>query len=156
MFVCVEQGEAARREALMMSKLHRCMQYAKRERNIDLFLYFERLYEDEQQTDHMFVGVHEMCTLTCKKPCPPGSHLTCRAAEFMSAYNDFKVCVCVCVRFLVCVSPCVCLCPPVSVRLSSCLCVCGCACVCVCVCVCPPVPVGDDGGQVPGAHPREP
>jgi hypothetical protein len=75
----------------MMSKLHRCMQEAKRQRNIDLFTYFERVYENEADTDHMFVGIHELCTLTSKRPCPPNTHNTCLAAEFIEAYNQLKV-----------------------------------------------------------------
>ena len=85
------QDEAFRRESLMMSKLHRCMQAAKRQRNLDLFKYFEQVYENEANTDHVFMGVHELCTLTTKRPCPSTSHNSCLAAELVESYNQFKV-----------------------------------------------------------------
>ena len=75
----------------MMSTLHRCMQAAKRQRNINIFRYFEEIYESEPHSDHMFIGLHELCTLTSKKACAANTHTDCLAAKFIDAYNQLKV-----------------------------------------------------------------
>lgn len=47
----------------MMSKLHKCMMEAKRQKNIDLFRYLEGVYENGTDTDHMFIGESIVCQL---------------------------------------------------------------------------------------------
>jgi hypothetical protein len=43
-------------ERVFQSAMHRCMQAAKRHRNLNLIEYVENIYETEAQTDHMYLS----------------------------------------------------------------------------------------------------
>ena len=83
--------ENVRRYGLVDAAMHACMQGAKRCRHIDLFRYFENLYETQPNSDSLFMGIDELCMLTKKEPCPRTGHTTCLAHHFMEAYNNLKV-----------------------------------------------------------------
>ena len=61
----VPQEERYFREEVYLSLMHKCMQLAKRERHMDLFKYFENLYESEKDSDHMFMGTRWAGHRTC-------------------------------------------------------------------------------------------
>jgi hypothetical protein len=97
--------------------MHRLMRMAKLNRNLDMYVYFDKAYEGSVEGDvSMYVGVHELCHLTSKVPCGIGQHRECEAMKCMQAYNALKVrvgaavvsprarvCVCCVLRAVCCV-----------------------------------------------------
>lgn len=71
--------------------LRDCSRKAKRNNNVSLFNYFERLYEDTAGSDCLYSGVHEICTLVRSYPCNPGFHRDCEARHLVATYIDVKV-----------------------------------------------------------------
>lgn len=112
------ERDAYRRTRAYYSAMHRLAHGAKVHRNIDLFKYFQRLYDREPDSDKLVVGewprpvgarrgrartllhppgahagLDELCELSAQRPCALGCHEAnqCRAFKAVAAYGEFKV-----------------------------------------------------------------
>mmetsp|Transcript_16145 Transcript_16145/g.56318 ORF Transcript_16145/g.56318 Transcript_16145/m.56318 type:complete len:432 (-) Transcript_16145:57-1352(-) len=79
---------AFKRRRTFVDKLHKCMSSAKVQNNIDLYTYFESLYQ-ASDADNLHIGVAEICSLVQKVPCD--SHDSCLAHDLVEAFNKMKV-----------------------------------------------------------------
>lgn len=84
-----------------MKQLNKCRKGAKHLHGIVLFEFFYKMFQRDD-ADHMYIGVHELCQLVSKSPCPAGKHhmknRACPAYELLVKYNEWKVRQCAVVR----------------------------------------------------------
>lgn len=85
------QADGWAREAAYSKQLHNAMRNAKRKRNIDLYAYFDQVYNNAKPGSSIYIGVHELCHVVERNPCPPSQHLQCMARKVLDAYNQVKV-----------------------------------------------------------------
>ena len=58
---------------------------------VDMFRYFEKVWDAADDPDHMYIGVHELCSLIVPEPCLPGEHHSCAAKVLLDTYDNIKV-----------------------------------------------------------------
>jgi hypothetical protein len=90
-----EKKEATEREieSSFWKEMRNMARSAERVNHIDLFVYFERLYEDTTGSDYLYVGVDELCSLIRARPCRfRTSHTDCEARTLIEAFKRLKVC----------------------------------------------------------------
>lgn len=85
----INKAEAAfRRQKAFYDALHKSMRSAKLRNNIELYPYFEALYQSAE-CDNLHIGVAEICSLVQRTPCD--SHDSCLAHDLVEAFNKMKV-----------------------------------------------------------------
>jgi len=84
--------DAYRRTSNFYKAMHRLTHSAKVYKNVDLFQYLKKLYENEPDSDKLFVGVDELCDLAQKHACPSHLHAQngCLANDVVTAYAQLK------------------------------------------------------------------
>ncbi|RYE95389.1 MAG: hypothetical protein EOO41_05695, partial [Methanobacteriota archaeon] len=60
-----------------------------RRTGLDLYEYLDSM-TSESEWDRTYISLHELCLLTSKVPCEPGSHFSCGARRVMDAYHKIK------------------------------------------------------------------
>ena len=88
------QLQSLKAEQTFMNLLNKCRVQAKSVHSIELYEFFYKMFQ-QKDADHMYIGVHELCVLFTRAPCPVGKHhmknRNCLAHELLVAYNNWKV-----------------------------------------------------------------